>query len=278
MRACQAAGLKIAVASSADMVKVNANLRAAGLHDVTFDAIVAADAFERLKPAPDIFLEASRQLGVPPAACVVIEDAAAGVQAARAAGMWMTRGCSCIPRSCMEECCCCRCSLGTWQPEFHTGISTPSPCASYQPRPNVLPAYITHNTTHTGMRCIAVTTTLDEQTMTAESPSLVRPSIAEIRLSDIQTLPAGAASPATPLVAPQDTSVCGDATVSVVCSLQCLSFVLVCQHVKNTACQHLVSQYSNAMIWCTEGINTGISAQWGGSERHSAATWWVPHH
>ncbi len=68
------------------MVKVNANLNAAGLTGVDFDAVVSADAFERLKPAPDIFLEAARKLGVPPEACVVIEDAAAGVQAARAAG------------------------------------------------------------------------------------------------------------------------------------------------------------------------------------------------
>ena len=39
------------------------------------------------KPAPDIFLKAAEQLGVPPAQCVVVEDAVNGVQAARAAGM-----------------------------------------------------------------------------------------------------------------------------------------------------------------------------------------------
>ena len=37
-------------------------------------------------PAPDIFLAAAAQRGVPPANCVVIEDAVAGVEAARAAG------------------------------------------------------------------------------------------------------------------------------------------------------------------------------------------------
>lgn len=87
VEACRAAGLKTAVASSADLVKVHANLAAADIPLDLFDAIVSADAFERLKPFPDIFLEASRQLGVAPAACVVIEDAVAGVQAARAAGM-----------------------------------------------------------------------------------------------------------------------------------------------------------------------------------------------
>ncbi|MEV6344731.1 HAD family phosphatase [Actinoplanes sp. NPDC051851] len=41
----------------------------------------------RPKPAPDVFLLAAERLGVPPADCVVIEDSATGVAAARAAGM-----------------------------------------------------------------------------------------------------------------------------------------------------------------------------------------------
>ncbi len=85
--ACRAAGLRTAVASSADLVKVHANLGAAEIPLDLFDIVVSADAFERLKPSPDIFLAAAAQLGVEPAECVVIEDALAGVQAARAAGM-----------------------------------------------------------------------------------------------------------------------------------------------------------------------------------------------
>ncbi|BBN12735.1 phosphoglycolate phosphatase [Marchantia polymorpha subsp. ruderalis] len=84
---CKKAGLKLAVASSADRVKVDANLAAAGLPQTNFDAVVSADLFENLKPAPDIFLAAAKALGLPPQECVVIEDALAGVQAARAAGM-----------------------------------------------------------------------------------------------------------------------------------------------------------------------------------------------
>ncbi|CAI0446545.1 unnamed protein product [Linum tenue] len=84
---CKSKGLKVAVASSADRIKVNANLAAAGLPISMFDAIVSADAFENLKPAPDIFLAASRILDVPPSECLVIEDALAGVQAAQAANM-----------------------------------------------------------------------------------------------------------------------------------------------------------------------------------------------
>jgi beta-phosphoglucomutase-like phosphatase (HAD superfamily) len=85
--ACRAAGLRTAVASSADLVKVHANLSAADIPLDLFDTIVSADAFENLKPFPDIFLAAAGKLGIDTANCVVIEDAVAGVQAARAAGM-----------------------------------------------------------------------------------------------------------------------------------------------------------------------------------------------
>ncbi|URD80241.1 Redoxin [Musa troglodytarum] len=84
---CKSRGLKVAVASSADRIKVDANLAAAGLPVSLFDAIVSADAFENLKPAPDIFLAASKNLNVPQSECIVIEDALAGVQAAKAAQM-----------------------------------------------------------------------------------------------------------------------------------------------------------------------------------------------
>lgn len=56
VQACRAAGLRTAVASSADLVKVHANLAAADISLDLFDVIVSADAFERLKPFPDIFL------------------------------------------------------------------------------------------------------------------------------------------------------------------------------------------------------------------------------
>ncbi|KAJ4817125.1 Haloacid dehalogenase-like hydrolase family protein [Rhynchospora pubera] len=87
IKECKEKGLKVAVASSADRIKVDANLSAAGLPLSLFDAIVSADAFENLKPAPDIFLAASKLLDVDPSECLVIEDALAGVQAASAAKM-----------------------------------------------------------------------------------------------------------------------------------------------------------------------------------------------
>ena len=52
-----------------------------------FSAIVTGDVVSRRKPAPDVYLEAARQLGVNPSRAVAIEDSAPGVAAARAAGM-----------------------------------------------------------------------------------------------------------------------------------------------------------------------------------------------
>lgn len=84
---CQEAGLLVALASSADEIKITANLRKIGLPPEGWDAIVHGEDVERKKPAPDIFLAAARKLGLRPEVCVVIEDAVNGVQAARAAGM-----------------------------------------------------------------------------------------------------------------------------------------------------------------------------------------------
>ena len=84
--ACRTRGLAIAVASGADAVKVEANLREVGLSPNLFAAIIDGTQIVRKKPAPDIFLEACRRLGLRPANCLVIEDAVAGVAAAKAAG------------------------------------------------------------------------------------------------------------------------------------------------------------------------------------------------
>ena len=87
VRACRAAGWKIAIASSADRIKVEANLRKIGLPPEHWDVIVTGEDVAARKPAPDIFLDAARKLGLAPAACVVVEDAVHGIEAAKAAGM-----------------------------------------------------------------------------------------------------------------------------------------------------------------------------------------------
>jgi HAD superfamily hydrolase (TIGR01509 family) len=84
--ACRARGLRLAVASSADTIKVEANLREIGLPPSVFDVVVNGCMVERKKPAPDLFLEAARRLSLPPEQCLVIEDAVAGVAAAKSAG------------------------------------------------------------------------------------------------------------------------------------------------------------------------------------------------
>ena len=88
VKACKDRGLGVAVASAADRVKVEGNLKAGRIDIDLFDVVVSADAFEgKLKPNPDIFLAASAGLQVAPENCVVIEDALAGVEAAKRAGM-----------------------------------------------------------------------------------------------------------------------------------------------------------------------------------------------
>ena len=52
-----------------------------------FDAIVTSEMVENQKPAPDIFLEAARRIGVEPKFCRAYEDTELGLQAIRAAGM-----------------------------------------------------------------------------------------------------------------------------------------------------------------------------------------------
>ena len=76
----------MSVASNGRLANVQASLRATGLLSL-FDLIVSADDVAHGKPAPDVFLEAARQMRVAPADCVVLEDSDEGLRAAQAAGM-----------------------------------------------------------------------------------------------------------------------------------------------------------------------------------------------
>lgn len=81
----KAAGLKTAVAS----VSKNAPLVLSCLGAADkFDYVADAAKVTKSKPAPDIFLDCSRALGVDPADCIGIEDAQAGIEAIKAAGMY----------------------------------------------------------------------------------------------------------------------------------------------------------------------------------------------
>jgi len=79
----RAAGLKIAIGSaSKNTCEVIDRL---GIGQF-IDAISDGYSVERQKPAPDLFLHAAAQLNLPPKACAVVEDAAAGIEAALAGG------------------------------------------------------------------------------------------------------------------------------------------------------------------------------------------------
>jgi beta-phosphoglucomutase len=81
-----AAGFKQAVGSSAPRANLELILRLTDTQ-AFFDAVVSMEDTQRGKPDPQVFLVAAQKLGVPPARCVVVEDAVAGVQAATAGGM-----------------------------------------------------------------------------------------------------------------------------------------------------------------------------------------------
>lgn len=75
-----------AVASSAPRANLEVIIEALGLSDY-FAAVTSAEDVTEGKPAPQVFLTAAARLGVEPASCVVVEDAPAGTEAARRAGM-----------------------------------------------------------------------------------------------------------------------------------------------------------------------------------------------
>lgn len=79
-------GVAMALATSAPEPNVTHTLHEAGLTGA-FRIIVRGDQVGRGKPAPDVFVEAGRQLEVAPGDCLVFEDAPMGIVAAQAAGM-----------------------------------------------------------------------------------------------------------------------------------------------------------------------------------------------
>jgi HAD superfamily hydrolase (TIGR01509 family) len=76
----------LAVASSAPKSLIGTVLDAAGLRPA-FRAAVSSEEVERGKPAPDVYLEAAKRLGIAPANCAAIEDSSNGLRSAAAAGM-----------------------------------------------------------------------------------------------------------------------------------------------------------------------------------------------
>lgn len=82
----RAYGLPAAVATSSESDHADLTLNRADLRH-WFSVVVTGDRVTHGKPAPDIYLEAAKQLGVPAAECVAFEDSEAGILAVQAAGM-----------------------------------------------------------------------------------------------------------------------------------------------------------------------------------------------
>ncbi len=76
----------LGLASSSNRELIDLALELMGVADL-FRATVSSEEVERGKPAPDVYLEAARRLGVAPERIVAVEDSGAGIGAAKAAGM-----------------------------------------------------------------------------------------------------------------------------------------------------------------------------------------------
>lgn len=79
-------GWRQAVASSAPRTNIETIIEVLDLREY-FDVVVSAEDVQRGKPDPQVFLVAAERVAVPPARCIVVEDAPAGLEAARRAGM-----------------------------------------------------------------------------------------------------------------------------------------------------------------------------------------------
>jgi HAD superfamily hydrolase (TIGR01509 family) len=86
IRRCAEKGFKLAVATSADKVKMEINLMETGLDHNTFDALIKGEDVKNKKPSPEIYLKAANSLQLEPDECLVVEDAVSGVEAAKKAG------------------------------------------------------------------------------------------------------------------------------------------------------------------------------------------------
>lgn len=81
-----AAAVPLGLASSSNRALIDEVLALAGIEE-QFTATVSSEEVARGKPAPDVYLEAARRLGVAAADCVAVEDSHAGIRSAKAAGM-----------------------------------------------------------------------------------------------------------------------------------------------------------------------------------------------
>lgn len=83
---CTDRGFKLALATSADRVKMTANLNEIGIPVSKFQATVNGLDVVNKKPFPDIYIMAAGKIGLKSEECLVVEDAVSGIKAAKSAG------------------------------------------------------------------------------------------------------------------------------------------------------------------------------------------------
>lgn len=83
---CRMKGLGLALATSADRIKMEINLMESGISADNFRSIITGLDVINKKPAPDIYLKAATELGFDPGDCLVVEDAISGVKSGKSAG------------------------------------------------------------------------------------------------------------------------------------------------------------------------------------------------
>ena len=83
---CRNKGLSLALATSADRIKMEVNLKEIGLSEMTFNSIITGLDIVKKKPFPEIYLKAAESLGLNSADCLVVEDAVSGIKAGKEAG------------------------------------------------------------------------------------------------------------------------------------------------------------------------------------------------
>jgi HAD superfamily hydrolase (TIGR01509 family) len=86
MSICRIKGFRLALATSADRIKMEVNLKETGLSDDSFQAIITGLDIKNKKPSPEIYLKAAKSLGLKPENCLVVEDAVSGIESGKAAG------------------------------------------------------------------------------------------------------------------------------------------------------------------------------------------------
>jgi len=87
---CTRKGFRLALATSADRIKMEINLKETGLSIDSFQAIITGLDVKNKKPSPEIYLKAAKNLGINPENCLVVEDAVTGIESGK------TAGCRCL--------------------------------------------------------------------------------------------------------------------------------------------------------------------------------------